>query len=113
MIQYMGGFERHCDTTRVHPWEIYVSDHCGDYFGRSDSFMRHSRRWPWVCQKAVPERAKAKGRDIKQLHKDFKARMVRCLNDGEEIGRPFFRIVKAKYPGTSKKGVENILSQYD
>ena len=105
------GFKRHCDTTRVHPWEIYICDHCGDYFGRSDSFMRHSRRRPRVCQKMVPEKAEAKGRDIKQLHEDFKARMVRCLDDGEEIGRPFFMIVKAKYPGTSKKGVEDTRSQ--
>jgi len=56
------GFKRHCDTTRVHPWDVYVCDHCGDYFGRSDSFMRHRKRRPQVCQKAVPERAEANGR---------------------------------------------------
>ncbi|KAH9029405.1 hypothetical protein EDB85DRAFT_1528868 [Lactarius pseudohatsudake] len=107
------GFKRHCDTTRVHPWDIYICDHCGDYFGRSDSFMRHSRRRPRVCQKAVPERAGAKGRDIRRLHEDFKARMVRCLNDGGDIGVPFFRIVKAKYPSSSENVVEDIPSEYD
>jgi len=107
------GFKHHCDTTRVHPWDIYVCDHCGDYFGRSNSFMRHRKRRPRVCQKVVPERAEAKGRDIKQLHKDFKARMVRCLDDGRDIGIPFFRIVKAKYPSSSKKGAENTPSEYN
>ncbi|KAH9171570.1 hypothetical protein EDB89DRAFT_1970609, partial [Lactarius sanguifluus] len=106
------GFKRHCDTTRVHPWDIYICDHCGDYFGRSDSFMRHRRRRPRMCQKAVPERAGAKGRDIRRLHEDFKARMVRCLNDGGDIGVPFFRIVKARYPSSSKNVVEDNPSEY-
>ncbi|KAH9059779.1 hypothetical protein EDB87DRAFT_1831924 [Lactarius vividus] len=107
------GFKRHCDTTRVHPWDIYICDHCGDYFGRSDSFMRHSRRRPRVCQKAVAERAATKGRDIKRLHEGFKAWMVRCLDDGGDIGAPFFRIVKAKYPSSSKNVVEDTPSEYD
>ncbi|KAH8978831.1 hypothetical protein EDB92DRAFT_526701 [Lactarius akahatsu] len=107
------GFKRHCDTTRVHPWDIYICDRCGDYFGRSDSFMRHSRRRPRVCQKAVPERAGAKGRDIRRLHENFKAQMVRCLDDGGDIGVPFFRIIKAKYPSSSKNAVEDTPSEYD
>ncbi|KAH9047445.1 hypothetical protein EDB83DRAFT_2677014 [Lactarius deliciosus] len=107
------GFERHCDTTRVHPWDIYICDHCGDYFGRSDSFMRHRRRRPQVCQKAVPERARAKGRDIRWLHDNFKVRVVRCPNDGGDIGVPFFRIVGAKYPSSSKDVVEDTPREYD
>ncbi|KAI9462899.1 hypothetical protein BJY52DRAFT_1255881, partial [Lactarius psammicola] len=107
------GFKRHCDTTRAHPWDIFICDHCGDYFGRSDSFMRHRRRRPRMCQKAIPERADAKGRDIKRLHEDFKARMVHCLDDVGEIGIPFFRIVKAKYPSSSRRGAEDTQSDYN
>ncbi|KAI9444031.1 hypothetical protein H4582DRAFT_2071627 [Lactarius indigo] len=107
------GFKRHCDTIRVHPWDIYICDHCGDYFGRSDSFMRHRRRRPQVCQKAVSERAEAKGRDIKRLHEDFKARMVRCLDDGGNIGVPFFAMVKAKYLSASKEVAENAPSEHN
>ncbi|KAI9462897.1 hypothetical protein BJY52DRAFT_1255873 [Lactarius psammicola] len=107
------GFKRHCDTTRVHPWDIFICDHCGDYFGRSDSFMRHRRRRPRMCQKAIPERAEAKGRDIKRLHEDFKARMVHCLDDVGEIGIPFFRTVKAKYPSSSRRGAEDAQSKHN
>ena len=107
------GFKRHCDTTRVHPWEISVCDHCGDYFGRSDSLKRHRSRQPRVCQRAVRERAEAKGRDIKRLHEAFKAQMMCCLDNGGDIGTPFFRVVKAKYPSSSKKEEEDTPSEYN
>lgn len=42
-----------------------------------------------MCQKAVPERAEAKGRDIKQLHGDFKAHIIRFLDNGDKLGTPF------------------------
>ena len=106
------GFKRHCDTTRVHPWEINICDHCGDYFGRSDSFKRHRSRQPRVCQRAAPERAEAKGTDIKRLHEAFKAQMMCCLDNGGDIGTPFFRVVKAKYPSSSKKEEEDTPSEY-
>ena len=39
--------------------------------------------------------------------------MVRCLDDGEKVGVPFFWIVRAMCAGSSKKRAEDTLSQYD
>jgi hypothetical protein len=55
-----------------------VCAHHGDYFGRNDPFMRHRKRRPRVCQKAVSEKAEAKGRYQ--------------LDDGGDIEIPSFRI---------------------
>jgi hypothetical protein len=41
---------------------------------------------PWVCQNEVPKTAEAKKRDIKRLWGDFKARMMRYLDNGKDIG---------------------------
>jgi hypothetical protein len=96
-------FKRHCRTTEAHPLEISFCAHCGDFFARSDSLRRHLKRPPAECLDVTPERAEEKRRETEREHGDFIGRVERSMTTGEEIGTPFARIIKQKYPESSKK----------
>ena len=96
-------FKRHCEATEAHPLTISFCDKCGDYFARTDSLGRHRETPPSTCTDTSPERAKEKREVTEREHEAFKERLRRCLRTGEDIGKPFWQIIKEKFPESSKK----------
>jgi len=96
-------YKRHCDTMEAHPLKLYICNRCGDFFARGDSLQRHKNNSPRECDNATPEEAEAKRRETQKAHDEFIGRLEGCLKTGEDIGIPFSRIIKKKYPKSSKK----------
>jgi hypothetical protein len=96
-------FKRHCKTTETHPLEIHFCDRCGDFFARRDSLKRHLNQPPAECRKVTPVKAAEKRRVTEEEHENFIRRLEHGLTTGEGIGRSFSRIIKDKYPESSKK----------
>jgi hypothetical protein len=96
-------FKRHCETMEAHPLTITFCDKCGDYFARTDSLGRHREIPPRACTDTSSERAKEKREGTEREHEAFKERLRECLRTGEEIGKPFWQIIKEKFPESSKK----------
>jgi hypothetical protein len=86
-----------------HPLKISFCDNCGDYFARTDSLERHRKKPPLACRSATSEEAKEKLRETQKIHDEFMERLKGFLRTGEDIGMPFSRIIKEKYPDSSSK----------
>ena len=96
-------FKRHCEAMEAHPLTITFCDKCGDYFARTDSLGRHRGTPPRACTDTSPERAKEKREVTEREHEAFKERLRECLRTGDDIGKPFWQIIKEKFPESSKK----------
>lgn len=96
-------FKRHCDTVEAHPLKIFFCDDCGNFFTRKDSLKRHRKNLLAACFSVTREKAAEKRREMQKLHEQFRTRLVRGLEKGENIGMPFSQIIKEKYPESSKK----------
>ena len=96
-------FKRHCDATEAHPLTISYCDKCGDYFARADSLGRHRETPPSECTDTSPERAREKREFTEREHEAFKERLREYLRTGQDIGKPFWQIIKEKFPESSKK----------
>jgi len=99
-----GDFKRHCREMEAHPVRISFCGHCGDFFARRDSLKRHCKTRPLECRAVSPIMAEIKRRETTKVHEEFKARLKRCLEKEEDIGRPFSQIIKEMYPKSSKRG---------
>jgi hypothetical protein len=96
-------FKRHCNTMEVHPLRISFCDKCGDFFARSDSLKRHFKNPPLECRSVTLARACVKRRETEKAHDKFRARLEGFWRTGEDIGKPFWHIIKDMYPKSSKK----------
>ena len=107
-------FKRHCNTVEAHPLEIAFCDDCGDFFARSDSLRRHQNNRPPECKSPTEEtkeeterrreKAKKKCRETQIAHEDFLRGLEERLKTGNVKGVvPFSKIIKDKYPESSKK----------
>ena len=96
-------FKRHCDTKEAHPLRISFCDRCGDFFARRDSLKRHRKKPPKDCFDVTPEEAEEKRQETKRVHEEFKERLERYPETGEEVGAPFGHMIKRMYPASSKK----------
>jgi len=97
-------FTRHAKAAEAHPYKISFCDSCGDYFARSDSLKRHSKKRRGECLEISPETAKEKRRPTERAHKDFVEYEAQCLKTGEQLKTPFAGIIRTMYPGSSKRG---------
>jgi len=97
-------FKRHCSTMEAHPDKISFCRHCGDFFARSDSLIRHYDSRPHECRNVSPAMAETKRRETERIHAECEERLERCLRTNEDIGRPFTQIIKKMYPDSSKRG---------
>jgi hypothetical protein len=95
-------FKKHCDFTETHPLVIHFCDRCGDYFARPDSLVRHGKKQS-SCRGVAPEEVAQKRRATEEAHDDFIRKLVHGLKTGQGIGKSFSRIMKDKYPKSSKK----------
>jgi hypothetical protein len=96
-------FKLHCRTTETRPLEIHFCDHCGDFFVRRDSLKRHRNLPPAECRKVTPVKAAEKRRVTEEAHEDVIRRLEHGLMRGKDIGRPFSKIIKERYPESSEK----------
>jgi hypothetical protein len=96
-------FKRHCKSTETHPLEIAYCDHCGDFFGRTDSLKRHRNQPPPECRKVSPTEAAKKRRTTMKLHKRFLRRLDDGLLTVDDITTGFAQMIKSLYPQSSKK----------
>jgi hypothetical protein len=96
-------FKRHCDFTETHPLVIHFCDRCGDFFARPDSLVRHGKQRLPKCHRVTPEMAAQKRRATEEAHEEFIRKLEYGLKTGRDIGKPFSRIIKDKYPESSKK----------
>ena len=87
----------------VHPLTITFCSKCGDYFVRTDSLGRHHETAPCACTDTSSERAREKREWTEREHEAFKVRLRECLRTGEDIGKPFWQIIKEKVPESWKK----------
>jgi hypothetical protein len=97
-------YKRHCDTAEAHPAKISYCNHCGDFFARGDALKRHCDKRPGECIDVTADVADRKRRETDRVHKEFEARLKLHLRTGKDLGKPFSWIVKAMFPGSSKKG---------
>ena len=97
-------FRRHCNTMEAHPDKISFCEHCGDFFARSDSLIRHYDRRPQECRNASPAMAGIKRRETERVHADCEEKLKCSLKTNEDIGKPFAQIIKEMYPESSKRG---------
>ena len=100
-------FRRHCKECEMHPVELHYCDSCGDYYARSDSKNRHHDSKEDTCRDTPHGIAMKKKEQVGQLFKAFEARLMHCLNTGEEI-KPTFseaatRLLNEICDNTSKK----------
>jgi len=98
------GFKRHCGQSEAHPSKVWFCDFCGDFFARIDSLKRHRKDRPAECLSVSPDEALAKRRATEKAHREFEARLTRCLKTGEDIGDPFSQIIIDMFPDSSKRG---------
>jgi hypothetical protein len=96
-------FKRHCDSTEAHPLVIHFCDQCGDFFARPDSLARHRKQRPPECRMVTPEEAAQKRWATEEAHDEFFRRLEHGLRTEQDIGKPFSRIIKDRYPKSSKK----------
>ena len=96
-------FRRHCNTKETHPLTIAFCSNCGDFFARTDSLKRHMNSRPAECLRVEAEEAKEKRRETLKAHEAFLERLKRFAGTDEDIGEPFCKVIKAKYPNSSKK----------
>ena len=96
-------FKRHCDTMEAHPSKNSFGNIRGDFFARSDSLERYRKTPPPMCISVTLEEAAEKRslRETQKAHEEFEVRLV----TGEDIGKPFSRIIKEMYPESSKKHI--------
>jgi len=97
-------FTRHAKAAEAHPYKISFCDSCGDYFARSDSLKRHSKKRRGECLEISPETAKEKRRPTERAHKDFVEYEAQCLKTGEQLKTPFAGIIRTMYPGPRRGG---------
>jgi len=97
-------FTRHAKAAEAHPYRISFCDSCGDHFARGDSLKRHCKNRPIECREVSPEMAEEKRRETERAHEDFVELEAHCLRTGEQLKTPFAEMIKAKYPGSSKRG---------
>ncbi|KAH9963638.1 hypothetical protein BC827DRAFT_1193297 [Russula dissimulans] len=97
-------FKRHCNTGEAHPVSISYCEHCGDFFARIDSLHRHCDKRPAECHDVSPAKAEIKRLETGRVLREFEKRLVYCLKNDEDIGKPFADIIKEMYPESSKKG---------
>jgi len=107
MFKTWTAFNKHADTAEAHPSpsEIRYCGHCGDPFGRGDAFARHCKEPPRECVNISPEKAREKREVTERAHEEFKKRLERCQETGEDIGKTFAQIVKEMYPDSCKKRI--------
>ena len=98
------GFKRHCGQSEAHPSKLWFCEFCGDFFARIDSWKRHRKDRPAECLSVSPEEALDKRRATEKAHREFQARLTRCLKTGEDIGDPFSQIIIDMFPDSSKRG---------
>ena len=98
------GFKRHCGQSEAHPSKVWFCEFCGDFFARIDSLKRHRKDRPAECLSVSPDEALAKRRATEEAHREFQARLTRCLKTGEDIGDPFSQIIIDMFPDSSKRG---------
>jgi len=98
------GFKRHCGQSEAHPSKVWFCDFCGDFFARIDSLKRHRKDRPAECLSVSPDEALAKRRATERAHREFEARLTRCLKTGKDIGDPFSQIIIDMFPDSSKRG---------
>jgi len=98
------GFKRHCGQSEAHPSKVWFCDFCGDFFARIDSLKRHRKDRPAECLSVSRDEALAKRRATERAHREFEARLTRCLKTGEDIGDPFSQIIIDMFPDSSKRG---------
>jgi hypothetical protein len=104
MFKSWDDYTRHCDTSEKHPLTIDFCDFCGDYFARTDSLKRHCEHPPVECLSVTRSKADEKRRETQRIHDEFVARLREFLRTGEEYAEvPFSRVIKEKYPESSKK----------
>jgi hypothetical protein len=97
-------YKRHCDTAESHPAKISYCSHCGDFFARGDALKRHCDKRPGECIDVTADVADRKRIETDRVHKEFEARLELHLRSGKDLGKPFSWIIKAMFPGSSKKG---------
>ena len=107
MFKTWTAFNKHADTAEAHPSpsEIRYCGHCGDPFGRGDAFARHCKEPPRECINISPEKAREKREATERAHEEFKKRLERCQETGEDIGKTFAQIIKEMYPDSCKKRI--------
>jgi hypothetical protein len=88
----------------AHPREIDFCEHCGDFFARPDSLMRHRKSRPRRCLDVDSKPANEKRGKTIVAYENFKARLEECLETGEDTGIPFGQLIKEEYPDSSKRG---------
>jgi len=96
-------FRRHCNAVEAHPDKISFCKHCGDFFARRDSLIRHNNSRPQECRNVSPAVAEMKRQETEKVHAECEERLKRCLEMNEEIGKPFAQIIKEMYPKSSKR----------
>jgi hypothetical protein len=96
-------FKRHSKTSEMHPRRIRFCNHCGDFFARGDSLIRHNKQPPAECRKATPVVAAEKRRVTQEAHRAFILRLKHGLLTSEDIERGFSEVIKDRYPESSKK----------
>jgi hypothetical protein len=97
-------FKRHCNTVEAHPVSISYCEHCGDFFARTDSLDRHKDKRPAECHDVSQAKADTKRLETDRVLREFEKRLMYCLKNDEDIGKPFADIIKEMYPKSSKKG---------
>ena len=102
-------FRRHCKECEMHPVELYYCDSCGDYYARLDSRNRHQTSKEDACRDTSHADAMKKKKKVGRLFKAFEARLMHCLETGEEI-KPTFseaatRLLNEICDSTSKKAL--------
>jgi hypothetical protein len=97
-------YKRHCDTAEAHPAKISYCNHCGDFFARGDALKRHCDKRPGECIDVTADVADRKRSETDRVHKEFEARLELHLRTGKDLVEPFSWIIKAMFPGSSKKG---------
>ena len=108
MFKSWDDYTRHCDTSEKHPLTIDFCDFCGDFFARTDSLKRHREHPPVECLSVTRSKADEKRRETQRIHDEFVARLREFLRTGEEYPEmPFSRVIKEKYPESSKKNKFN------
>ena len=102
-------FRRHCKECEMHPVELHYCDSCGDYYARLDSKNRHQTSKEDACRDTSHADAMKKKKKVGRLFKAFEARLMHCLETGEEI-KPTFseaatRLLNEICDSTSKKAL--------
>ena len=96
-------FTRHCKTAELHPLKLLFCDHCGDFFARGDSLVRHSKNRASECHEVSQHEAEAKRMVTMTIHKEFVRNTKAYLKTNHGIWTPFAQVIKETYPNSSKR----------